>query len=915
MTTLKLAGATRAEDSAMRGLLEQHGVKVGRYDDEIDTAKLKDAGIDVDKLEKSGGGALTLETLRKATFVDGVKPRADVARKQSVESAQLAVDNVQQLMTSATASLAASTESMASGALPDRQTLTKLASMMRSTKYAIDNLAHDGASLLHIQPEQSQSILQKAGALVAAHSPWAKAAGFAVQSQSDLRMATTVERTAADMNSAAINIAAYAQYFAPKIDTYAEDAAQARTDVIEAAGKDAAWFDATFELSQGDGYAGQPRPSIKTKGSVDIDMSGRALGRVGGYRVWTEHTGNLDLSNNMFPAGHGIPERVHGSLNLSNNAMQSMRNFGRLHIDGDLDLSNNRHLRHLYGLKHIEIGGNLNLVGVPESDFDLHPNFSGKVFVDPANQRNAEMAVEGTKGGEVVVVGKVVAEAHPKFEGDPNAFHLDIDAVWNADAVTLRTASRALKYEERDGIATQLAAIEVSPNDIGQLRKVAFAASRVKFDLADEIGTKVTSLIPTDQAAPLPEVLANYSTEDIEWVASQAFHLDSEDRGAKLDAGDKTPSYGGVSKSARQARMVAELRTRFDAGETLRYGYGVLSSRWEDSGTFGGNTTARDLSVAVLAKQIKSTSMDKGVLMLTNTEGATKPVYEYFRDFTLQPENLAAIHRVMQRDPHNEVLQQIHDHLIDHQYASNGTVALIGKDDMAALVNNNIDQLRAPSKPLATALAQARGLDRFASAEEAKAQIAGLGAAFDGLNSEERLVLHEDVATQHLYELRHHPDFDVRAASVGLQVKMCCTLEDGRAGQMLRTMEQLTELAYQGEGREAELAPMFARLISNQSNGRATSWLYSTVSHNLEKVPAGKAAKTAMIEALVERASNDGNLERQQIAAEALASLANTAQDKLNETAPNLVAQLAAIESSDASIQQSVAKALEKLAT
>ena len=90
--------------------------------------------------------------------------------------------------------------------------------------------------------------------------------------------------------------------------------------------------------------------------------------------------------------------------------------------------------------------------------------------------------------------------------------------------------------------------------------------------------------------------------------------------------------------------------------------------------------------------------------------------------------------------------------------------------------------------------------------------------------------------------------------------------------------------------------------------------MYSTVSHHLEKVPAGKAAKTAMIDALVERASNDGNLERQQIAAGALASLANTARGKLIETAPKLVAQLEAIESSDPSIQQNVTKALEKLA-
>ena len=97
--TLKFNGATRAEDSAIRGWLERQGVEVGRDALELDEAKLDQSGVDKAKLQdlvgKSGDpDGITLEMLRAATLTASPHARQDLADTHTREFAELMLTNV-----------------------------------------------------------------------------------------------------------------------------------------------------------------------------------------------------------------------------------------------------------------------------------------------------------------------------------------------------------------------------------------------------------------------------------------------------------------------------------------------------------------------------------------------------------------------------------------------------------------------------------------------------------------------------------------------------------------------------------------------------------------------------------------------------------------------------------------------------
>ncbi len=855
MSTLKLAGLSRAEDRAMLALLGRQGVQVARDATEVPASQLAEAGIDVEKLESAIAaaghpGALDIAALRQVLPADSKSATAANAR----QAAELTVKSVISLAESCARDLTSAAATAEQAGLP-REQLVKLQAMAQKIRRQLDTLNHADETLQELAPEDFARIYSKSREVVVAHAALSNALASHLESVEGERPPATFVKLLDDLRSDAVNVGGWGDFFATKAQSYANDEAEVRA----AAKKTMPDVDITITAKTDYGYTS---PHVVTKG--DLDLHGKQLvDALGGSDDWDQHDGNLDLSDNMLSSPWALPAHVTGDLNLSNNAFKSLRilDMRDLVVDGDLDLSNNRHLRSLQDLDSAKVGGNLNLVGVPATEFlgyGQSLELGGKVLLD-ASQTALIRNCEQRELPFEIVSG--TSPKSPDVPEDPKAALADLSQLADLDRATLDAWTNAVPWEEREALASQIAP-KIASADPGEALAAMRVVNRLDHKAYAAALKPLVEQIPTDPTKPLPEAIADLPLANLNllsWAAKRA-DLD-ESRAARLAARGKPKAEAPPTfprrvprASPRAERLYLLLRERARSGEQVSPTASPMGHMWRSDHGFDqqGNSVAADVAMELTARRIDAVRPDKGELMVDcgGTEIAATDLLPEFMGYAASYE---VMERVAMRSPTNEAFWKLYEHMIDNRWdGGNVTVGGGSSTQRTAEVREHVDALAAPTPALAAATGAVRGLSAASTGEEASAAAETIRQAAGVLSNVEAGALIDDIYTQDRWELARG-DGGARVEMISLVAELADRLDDTRADRQIhRAFTVLTDVAFNAPAARDAAFEAFPKTLAQARAPWSLGWAMREASRSLGQLDGGKAIIDAQIDNLLQ---------------------------------------------------------------
>lgn len=782
MTTFSLKNVSRAEQTAIRGQLGHLGVKVDSSAQELDASLLSGTPLDPATLEaaaKAQGrpGELDLALVKK--LVEGVQPPS-AADQLRIQAARATQQNMVQRAATVAEELGALSDS---AELPSKAQLGKLAAQATKIQYELDSIWRDDQKLGWLEPSEVEAIGSSATKLVTALAAFEHHAAGLVQAL-EAPPTPTYAQLLSTLNRNGLDIGGWAGCFMGDATLFAKMSQECRQRQKELLGLDDATFDAHFSIVKQDGYS-RSEPAIRTTQPIDLDLSGRGLEFLG-YFDWLEHSGNLNLAGNELRGTWGLPEVIHGSLSLADNAFQELGStFDRpVRIEGDLDLSHNRNLRSLDGHAKIEVTGDVNLVGVPAtslpSAFGESLVFGGKLILH-ATQHELISSAE-YRGYAFQIVGEDTPETLPPLPPDPAALLKDPEAAWALEPRQLRQVIGAVDYHERLAIADGLI-----PEARGQGDHAAKAyrlLDRLSYQASNAVFAEEAALLPTDPKAPLPAELANLPTWKLQALIGPASELDHESELAALKAKQpKTMSYPPAPhfEMPRGTRLLGLLLERARQGEPISHKVHVMD---------GADRTRAALEI--LAHQVLSVRQDKG-LSWVKLKGS--PVEQLASElWTGLPAQVLSepqeLERIAQRLPKNKAFAQ----LLKTEARQLDLLR-------AAIVDEQLAVLAEPRPALAAALTAVRGITPASTPEQAAGAVALIRKQLPMLSEIERGALLQDLDSQDVLVLAKAgpgPAIgEVRLTLAQLGLELYSGLDyDRKTRAAQRVAEQAVELLY-----------------------------------------------------------------------------------------------------------------------
>lgn len=836
MTTFSLKNVSRAEQTAIRGQLGHLGVKVDSSAQELDGAALSGTPLDPAVLEAAAQaqgrpGELDLALVKK--LVEGVQPPS-AADQLRIQAARATQQNLVQRAGTVADELGALSSS---AELPGKAQLGKLAAQATKIQQELDSIWRDDKKLGWLEPSEVEAIGSSATELVTALATFEHHAAGLVQAL-EAPPTPTYAQLLSTLNRNGLDIGGWAGCFLDDSTLFAKTSQKCRKTQKKLLGLDDATFDAHFSIIKQDGYS-RSEPAIRTTQSIDLDLSGRGLDFLG-YFDWLEHTGDLNLAGNELTGTWGLPELIHGSVSLADNAFTELGSgFDRpVRIEGDLDLSHNRNLRELEGHAELEVTGDLNLVGIPAtyvpSTFEDRVKVGGKLIIHASQPDLISSAQE--RGFKVEIVG----EDHPAqpfaLPSDPAALLKDPEAAAALEPSQLRQVIGAVDYDERLAIADGLI-----PEARGQGEHAAKAyrlLDRLSYKASNAVFAEEAALLPTDPKAPLPAELADLPTWKLQALVGPASELDHEAELAALKA--KKPqavSYPPAPhfEMPRGTRLLGLLLERARQGDPISRKVHVMD---------GADRTRAALEI--LAHQVLSVRQDKGQSWVKlKGSSAERPASELWGGLPAQvlsePQELE---RIAQRLPKNKAFAQ----LLKTEARQLDLLR-------AAIVEEQLAVLAEPGPALEAALTAVRGITPASTPDQAKSAAASIRQQLPKLNEIERGALLEDLDSQDVLVLaKGGPAMGgVRLTLAQLGLELLTGLDyDRKTRAAQRVAEQAVELLYNHPSTQAEA---HASAVFDALHGETLGQTLVRLSWSLGQHDRGKLVLERQLDRLVDTAT------------------------------------------------------------
>lgn len=832
MSTFSLRSVSPAEQTAIRGQLGQLGLKLDRTSRELDTAALSGTALDPAALEaaaKAQGrpGELDLALVKK--LIQAAHPPSAADQQQMIAARAGQQNLVQRTDTVADELFALST----GAALPSKAELGKLEARTTKIKQELDSLWLDEQRLRWLEPSEIAAIGSSASSLVKALAAFQERASTLVLGEATPPLPTYAQLLST-LNRNGLDIGAWAGHFLGDAAYFPQASAACRQDHLALFGLDPATFDAHFEVVRSEGYT-RSEPAIRTTKPIDLDLSGRGLSSIG-YADWLEHKGDLNLAGNELEGTWALPQLIHGSLSLADNAFQDLGSaFGEpIRIEGDLDLSNNKNLSSLESFTKIEVGGDVSLVGIPATylpaELSEHLVFGGKLILHASQHGLIDSAQD--QGYPVVVVG----EDHPAppfvLPADPAAMLKDVEATSLLEPSQLRQLIGAVDYHERLAIADGL--IPEARGEGEHAAKAYALLCRLSHAAAIAVFAEEAKLIPVDPEAPIPPALLALPTWKLQALANPVSELDHE-----FDAAHTKPSFqyppAPHFATPRATRLLDLLLDRARQGAPITQSVYVLD----------GADRCR-AALEIIAHQVESVREDKG-LSWVKVKGAAgeRQASELWSGLPEQvlsdPKEMA---RIAQRLPKNKAFARLLETQARH-------LDLLG----LAIIREQLTVLADPSPALASALAAVRGLTQASTLKEAQAAVSSIRAQLSALNDIERGALLQEVDSQDVLVLAKGGEGRVRLELAGLGLELLAGLEGDRQSRAAtRVAELAVELLYQHPAIGAQ-AEAHANAVFDALQGSTLGDTLVRLNWALAPHPRGKAVLERQLDRLVATAT------------------------------------------------------------
>jgi hypothetical protein len=873
VTKLLFRGSTPAEDNAIRGWLKSQGVKVDARARGVEKEALEAAGIDVARLTRAAEAAgirdgFDLGSLRSTTFRPSPanldeegRALAELTRKNLFDSAAGGMERIGKLL-----------ERVERGDIPSRADWAQLAGQLGSVNTQLFNLAYgeEALRMAHWDLGTFAEVREVIQRFLAAVAELTEAAGRYVEGHFGSEEATRLQKGVKECQSAIHVVARDLRDFVPRAETLEADLAKTREEALQfvrSMGHDEAWQDRHFELK----IAPTPQredeleAAIYTKGRVDLDWSGRGIDHLFRSREWHEHTGDLILADNNLFSPWGLPSRLHGSLDLSRNAFDDLRAFDMhpIRVDGNVDLSHNPNLRDLHLLHHIEVGGDLNLVGIPATSLGIdleeeRPKVGGQIILHPSQvSLIADCELNG------LAFRTVEDPSFKAFEkpADPYAWLRSV--TWDKFPTEHDMLSVLCEIDfegpKREALAKALCERALDP-DPNIARAALVLLGRIDREARRKLVAPFLDLVPADHHAPLPAAIQRLSAPLFGALLSECHRVErfpDHDEHVKKSKAPGVPPYPDPiwhHPTPKTEQLALELVKRSLAGEPVSFG--PLSGHLERQRDRNrdGDSILGDCAVALLASQLSEVEMEKREIRLVLRDGRKLQLEAALGAVEPSSSTFSAFERVLLRQPTHEALIALYERL-PHV----GNVGSYGGEERTARFLEILDALRAPSPSLAELSGEIGRLSRAENRGELEARLARIAKRAPRLSQIEReVVLHELLSTD-LHELRHHADRQVRLAITAALGTVLESIEHLRRGSLsIEVMQRFMEcfLNAPAGAVEAGLDRMFLSLLHALPSGQARGWWIALLGPKLEKSELGGSILTRFLEETIATASS-----------------------------------------------------------
>jgi hypothetical protein len=615
---------------------------------------------------------------------------------------------------------------------------------------------------------------------------------------------------------------------------------------------------------------GHVRP--RARGRAGLPRRGRAVRRAGGSNrgrthllgglgAWREHDGHLNASGNALAGPWGLPAHTKGDLDLSRNAFEDLRAFDLrpIRVDGTLDLSHNPNLRNLSLLQHLDVGGDLILVGIPATRFadawDVKPKVGGKIVLHPSQ---AEL-IEECRYHQLP--HRVLEDpAYQPFvaPSDPEAWLLGLTSDRFPKERDLLSVLKGMNLYGDPAVRASLSA-KLVPRCRDADPRVARAAiallRTVDHDAIKAVAMGLAARIPADPLAPAGAELRQTASPLLGlaigevWLAERHAAL-AED---EAEGGARYPSW--ATPMPKTERIALELVRRAEAGEPVPMNALLRQLDDEVDRARDGDSVLPEAAVRMVAAQLADVTTVKGELRLHTKAGETFTLDEALGEVRPYSSTWDAFERALRRAPHDAQLAKLYDLLKSPGLSS---VLYVGRDDRAKRFEAELAVRRAPSPALAGALDTARALSRHTQPADVRPALDGLVAGAPKLEANERVAVLQELVTADVHELRHHPSNDVRVAWALAAGALVRALPEGHGelvGQVLeRFREQLTNAPAEAEA--AGLDRAMVDVLHAIPSGSTRGHFVALHARALDKTALGRATLTRFFDETIARAGD-----------------------------------------------------------
>lgn len=872
MTKLLFRGRTQAEDRAIRAYLHQQGVAVDPSAASVDASALEKAGVDVGQLARSAAtrgvrDGFDLTALQRAT----VAPSAALLEREGRELSALAQHNLLASVSTSIERLGAERARLEAGEVPSRAEFTQLAAKLGSVNQQLLELTHGKAApMAHWDAATFDRVRGDVQALLAEVARFGERAGVYVAEQGGTHReaAERLQKGVAELNRAIHVVARDVGAFVDRGERLAQDMTRLRARAVKEAaalGHDEAWLDAHFELTTRPDPRSEntQKAGLVTRRPLDLDWSNRGSKHLlGGLGAWHEHTGHLNASGNELASPWGLPAHVKGNLDLSRNAFEDLRAFDLrpIRVDGDVDLSHNTNLRELGLIHHLDVGGDLILVGIPATYFrnawDQKPKVGGKIVLHPSQEDLIDECRYYQLPYRLIEDPSFKPFAMPS---DPMAWLAGL--TWDEFPkerdllAVLKSVNLFGDPAVRASLSKQLVprCLDADPNVARAA--IALLSGRVDSDAAEALAMDLAARIPSDPRAPAGADLHKASAPllglALREISISELKADPVENKAKGES--RYPSWG--TPSPKTERIALELVRRAESGEPVPLSAlrGQLES--EVDRAQDGDTVLPEAAVRVVAAQLSHVSTVKGELRLHTKSGESLTLQEALGEVKAYSSTWDAFERALRRNPHDAPLAQLYDVLKTPGLSS---VVYVGADDRAERFQAELAARRAPSPALAGALAEARALSRHSQPKDVAKALDRLVAGAPKLDPIERVAVLQELITADVHELRHHASNDVRVAwtrAAGALVTQVPPGQGELVAQVLeRFLEQFTNAPAAADA--AGLARGLVDVLHAIPSGSSRGYFAALHARALDKSEPGRAALSTFFDETIARAGD-----------------------------------------------------------